>query len=74
MVIYSAILFTTALFSTAVFGFEYRAENKNERLNHKDYTAQAIGSDQDYCLVFEDHFDTFNLKNWQVTRSSSSMK
>jgi hypothetical protein len=64
MVIYSATLLTTALFSATAFGFEYRAETKPKQKN--DFSAQAIGSGQEYCLVFEDHFDTFDLKNWQV--------
>jgi hypothetical protein len=66
MVIYSAILLTTALFSSVVFGFEYRPENKAQKPDQSGITAQSIVSGQEYCLIFEDHFDTFNLKNWQV--------
>lgn len=44
-----------------VNGFELSSDQSG------NITAAALHSD-DYCLVFEDHFDTFNLKNWQVKK------
>ncbi|KAI8078495.1 concanavalin A-like lectin/glucanase domain-containing protein [Thamnidium elegans] len=48
----------TLLSLYTVNGFELSSDQSG------NITAAALHSD-DYCLVFEDHFDSFNLKNWQ---------
>ena len=50
---------------SVVLGFEYKAAHNIKSSAMKSDSFSASSSD-DYCLVFEDHFNTFNLKNWQV--------
>lgn len=62
------ILYLVALsyLTTATFGFEFRIDS-HQFDSHLNITAQDIqNNQQDYCLVFEDHFNKFDLKNWQV--------
>jgi hypothetical protein len=80
----AAIIFSSSYQS--VLGFEYRAPvsqqkhdinrisntyNNNADIN--EIAATVITRD-DYCLVFEDHFDKFDLKNWQHEISLSGGK
>lgn len=75
MYIQSSCCILVAAFATMAFGFEYRfddtvrseAETKTTAANVQPRlrAAQSLNSDDAYCLVFEDHFNTFDLKNWQ---------
>lgn len=57
--LYSITALALLGFST-VNAFELRKDAPSGNI-----TAAAF-NDDDYCLVFEDHFDTLNFKNWQV--------
>lgn len=71
------MLFSLAVLSSLsaiAFGFEFRIDN-HQFENNVNVTAQAIeNNQQDYCLVFEDHFNKFDLKNWQHEISLSGGK
>jgi hypothetical protein len=69
-IIYSAIVLAS---TSLVFGFEYKEHHHHHHGHQKiDIKASALepssaeARNDDYCLVFEDHFNTFNFKNWQV--------
>ncbi|CAO3620269.1 unnamed protein product [Mucor hiemalis] len=53
--------------SYSAFGFEHKTSKKS--IKSSSFSAASTNSSEtntdDYCLIFEDHFDTFNLKNWQ---------
>lgn len=49
----------------SVHGFE-PLDIQSTGVTSANITAAQFKKADDYCLVFEDHFDTFNLKNWQV--------
>ncbi|KAI8053111.1 concanavalin A-like lectin/glucanase domain-containing protein [Gilbertella persicaria] len=52
---------------TAVFGFEYRQPDKIKASSlgpENGFSAQQ-SSESNYCLAFEDQFNTFDLKTWQ---------
>jgi hypothetical protein len=70
-------IFTTVTFIATVYGFEYRPPTHDfKRFSTGNITAATATSsansqlknNEDYCLVFEDHFNTFDLKNWQVLK------
>ncbi|EPB91375.1 hypothetical protein HMPREF1544_01696 [Mucor circinelloides 1006PhL] len=73
MFIHSSYCILIAALTTTAYGFEYRFDDtlrSSAASSSADYkpnltVAQALGSDDNYCLVFEDHFNTFDLKNWQ---------
>lgn len=54
--------------SYSVLGFEYNGAKKS--IKSSGFSAASTNLTEakadDYCLIFEDHFDSFNLKNWQV--------
>lgn len=67
-------------FANGLFGFElnkeaYQAKQSNYRVRTPIHAASSnissslINNDilgNNLCLVFEDHFNTLNFKNWQV--------
>lgn len=61
--IYSAVALAL-LGSYSVLGFEYKGSHQIKAAAFEKSTASARADD--YCLIFEDHFNTFDLKNWQV--------
>lgn len=70
MFIHSSYCILIAALATSVYGFEYRFDDTLRSSTAADgkpnlTAAQVLGSDDNYCLVFEDHFNTFDLKNWQ---------
>lgn len=67
------------LTSASVFGFElnkaaHLIKKPNVQLRTPIHAAssnmtsatQKNAIESNYCVVFEDHFDTLNFKNWQV--------
>jgi len=82
MFIHSSYCILIAALTTTAYGFEYRFDDtlrSSAASSSADYkpnltVAQALGSDDNYCLVFEDHFNTFDLKNWQHEISFSGGK
>lgn len=82
MYIHSSYCILIAALATSAYGFEYRFDDTlrsspaSPAADGKPNltAAQVLGSDDNYCLVFEDHFNTFDLKNWQHEISLSGGK
>lgn len=52
----------------AIHGFEFKdpLNIHSAGVSSENITAAEFKKPDHYCLVFEDHFDTLNFKNWQV--------
>ncbi|OBZ81999.1 Beta-1,3-glucan-binding protein [Choanephora cucurbitarum] len=61
-----SVIYLTAL-PALVIGFEYRdpKQFKAAALQPPNRALTADQGDSEYCLIFEDQFNTFNLKTWQ---------
>ncbi|CEP13881.1 hypothetical protein [Parasitella parasitica] len=73
MFIHSSYYILLTVLARTVYGFEYRFDDTLRfssastapEVEPNFTNTQALASDDNYCLVFEDHFNTFDLKNWQ---------
>lgn len=58
-----------AILPALVIGFEYKDFEQLKAVSFKSSKSKTLKAAQNgskYCLVFEDQFNTFNLKTWQV--------
>jgi hypothetical protein len=69
-------VFLLGSLSSHALGYEYKPYKPPmaNDFNYLDISSQSLRwdtTDNDGCLVFEDHFDNLNFKNWEVMISYS---